>query len=88
MSKHSRSWGAIGAKFLLKTVIYCDFLLKCNILSLFITFLTETISRTDEGQSRPKYIFNKCGTDIYFFTLQRIWSNTITEGKKFNLYQK
>jgi len=24
-----------------------------------------------EGQPRPKYIFNKCGTNIYFFTLQR-----------------
>ena len=31
----------------------------------------ETISRNDEGQPRPKYIFNKCGTNIYFFTLQR-----------------
>ena len=31
----------------------------------------ETISRTDEGQPRPKYIFNKCGTNLYFFTLQR-----------------
>ena len=31
----------------------------------------ETISRTDEGQPRPKYIFNKCGTIIYCFTLQR-----------------
>ena len=26
----------------------------------------ETISRTDEGQPRQKYIFNKCGTNIYF----------------------
>ena len=24
----------------------------------------ETISRTDEGQPRPKYIYNKCGTNI------------------------
>ena len=31
----------------------------------------ETISRTDEGQPRPKYIFNKCGTNIYFFILYR-----------------
>ena len=32
----------------------------------------ETNSRTDEGQPRPKYIFNKCGTNIYFFfTIQR-----------------
>jgi len=29
------------------------------------------LDRTDEGQPRPKYIFNKCGTNIYFFTLQR-----------------
>ena len=28
-------------------------------------------TRTDEGQPRPKYIFNKCGTNIYFFTIQR-----------------
>ena len=26
---------------------------------------------TDKGQPRPKYIFNKCGTNIYYFTLQR-----------------
>ena len=38
---------------------------------LFLIFLTETILRTDEGQPRPKYTFNKCGTNIYFFTLQR-----------------
>ena len=31
----------------------------------------ETNSRTDEGQPRPKYIFNKCGTNINFFTLQK-----------------
>ena len=38
---------------------------------LFLIFMTETILRTDEGQPRTKYIFNKCGTNIYFFTLQR-----------------
>ena len=37
---------------------------------LFLTFLSETNSRTDKGQPGPKYIF-KCGTNIYFFTLQR-----------------
>ena len=37
----------------------------------FLIFVTETISRTDEGQPRPKYIFNKCGTNIYFFLLYR-----------------
>ena len=39
--------------------------------NVFNQFVTETISRTDEGQPRPKYIFNKCGPNIYFFTLQR-----------------
>ena len=34
--------------------------------SLFLIFVTETISRTDKGQPRQKYIFNKL-----FFTLQR-----------------
>ena len=29
------------------------------------------IVRTDEGQPRLKYIFKKCGTNIFFFTLQR-----------------
>ena len=37
----------------------------------FIDFNGYYIVRTDEGQPRPKYIFNKCGTYIYFFTLQR-----------------
>ena len=27
--------------------------------------IKKTISRTDEGQPRPKYIFNKCGTNIF-----------------------
>jgi len=40
-------------------------------MRLFLIFVTETISKSDEGQPRPKYIFNKCGTIIYFFTLQR-----------------
>ena len=40
--------------------------------NLFLIFLTETISSPDEGQPRPKYIFDKYGTKIYFlFTLQR-----------------
>jgi len=38
---------------------------------MFLIFVTETISRTDEGQPRPKHNFNKCGTDIYFFLLYR-----------------
>ena len=38
---------------------------------IHFNLLSETISRTEEGQPRPNYIFNKCGTNIYFFTLQR-----------------
>ena len=39
----------------------------------------QKISRTDEGQPRPKYIFNKCGTNIYFFYSTEVGSITITE---------
>ena len=42
-----------------------------DIIEFVFNLCEETISRTDEGQPRPKYIFNKCGTNIYFFTLQR-----------------
>jgi len=40
-------------------------------ICLFLIFVTETISRTDKGQPRPKYIFNKFRTKIYFFLLYR-----------------
>ena len=60
------------------TILYINGNLKlyiakvCQSFSQFVFNLCEeTISRTDEGQPRPKYIFNKCGTNIYFFTLQR-----------------
>ena len=43
------------------------------------------ISRTDEGQPRPKYIFNKCGTYIYFFTLQRFGPSPSLNLKYFSL---
>ena len=44
----------------------CDFL---HFQNFFIDFDGYYIDRTDEGQPRPKYIFNKCGTNIYFVTL-------------------
>ena len=46
------------------------------------------IVRTDEGQPRPKYIFNKCGTNIYFFTLQRFGPSTSPNFKSLNNYQE
>ena len=46
----------------------CDFL---HFLFFFIDFDVYYIIRTDEGQPRPKYIFNKCETNINLFTLQR-----------------
>ena len=42
-----------------------------DIIEFVFNICEETISRTDEGEPRPKYIFNKFVTDIYFFTLQR-----------------
>ena len=33
------------------------------------------------GQPRPKYIFNKCGTNIYFFFSTEVWSITIPNFK-------
>ena len=51
-------------------VIELLILLISNNADLFLTFVTGTISRTDEGQPRPKYIFNKCGTST-FLLLQR-----------------
>ena len=50
-------------------------LLFYHITNYFYNFFTDFdgfyIVRTDEGRPRPKNIFNKCGTNIYFFTLQR-----------------
>ena len=45
------------------------------------------ISRTDEGEPRPKYIFNKCGTNIYFFTLQRFGPSTLLNFKSLNNFE-
>ena len=39
------------------------------------TIMKKHNSRTDEGEPRLKHIFNKCGTNIYFFTLQRFGSS-------------
>ena len=54
-----------------QTMLISDVLFHHSSAPLLPIFVTETISRTDKGQPRPKYIFNKCGTNIYFFTLQR-----------------
>ena len=51
--------------------IFCIFHTIKPFDAMVLTFVTETITTTDEGQPRPKYIFNKYGTNIYFFTLQR-----------------
>jgi len=55
---------------------------------LVFNLCEETISRTDEGQPRPKYIFNKCETNIYFFTLQRFGPSTSLNFKKHEPYYK
>ena len=48
-------------------------------ICIFLILVTKTSSRTDEGQPRRKYIFNKRGTNIYFFYSTEVWSITITE---------
>ncbi len=62
-------------KFFILNNLFCFFIflgfLTKNFLNFFTDFDGFFIVRTDEGQPRPKYIFNKCGTNIYFFTLQR-----------------
>ena len=40
------------------------------------------IVRTDGGEPRPKYIFSKCGTNIYFFNLQRFGPSPSPNFKK------
>ena len=47
-------------------------LFSCGFLTIFFfDFDGYYIDRTDEGHPKPKYIFNKCGTNIYFFLLYR-----------------
>ena len=52
----------------------------------FIDFDGYYIVRTDEGQPGPKYIFNKCGTNIYFFTLQRFGPSPSPNFKVKNMF--
>ena len=55
------------------------FVIKGFTVQFFSDFDDYYIVRTDEGQPRPKYIFNKRGTDIYFLYSTQVWSLTITE---------
>ena len=65
----------ISAVFVQFTFCLCKYSNLYLGILIIITFPKifgkEAILRTDKGQPRPKYIFNKCGTNIYFFTLQR-----------------
>ena len=51
------------------------FIFLCFLTIFFIFFIDFDgyyIARTEKGKPRPKYIFNKCGTNIYiFFSLQK-----------------
>ena len=61
------------------------YFIKVIFYILFLIFVTERISRIDEGQPRPKYIFNKCGTNIYVFILQRLGPSS-SPNFKFSFY--
>ena len=56
-------------------------LFSCGFFKHFLlSILMAIISlETDEGQLRPKYIFNKCRINIYFLYSTEVWSITITE---------
>ena len=56
---------------LTKTIKFNFLVVFNNFLIFFVDFDGYYNVRTDEGRPRPKYISNKCGTNIYFFTLQR-----------------
>ena len=64
--------------FLIFNNLFCLFIF----FFLFIDFGGYYIVRTDECQPRPKYIFNKCGTNIYLFTLQRFGPSPSPNFKK------
>ena len=48
-------------------------------------FMTETISRTDEGQPRRKYLFDKCGTNTAP-TLLTLWGLVQHQQTFFNYF--
>ena len=67
-------------------ILFCLFIFLWFFI-FFLDFDGYYIVRTDEGQPRPKYIFNKCGTNIYLFTLQRFGpSSTLPNFKSIIIY--
>ena len=64
--------------FILNNLFVCLF--SCgfnNFFHFFIDFDGYYIIRTDEGQPRPKYICNKCGTNINFFLLYELYRGLV-----------
>ena len=60
----------LTAQFFLNN-LFCLFRFLWFLTFFFIDFDGYYYVRTDEGQPRPKYIFNKCGTNNYFIFLCR-----------------
>jgi len=54
--------------------LFCLFIISW-FKTITIWFAGYHILRTDKGQPRPKYIFNKCGTNIYFINSMRFGSS-------------
>ena len=61
--------------FFLLHILFCLFIFLW-FLTFFVLFLIVIISLE---LTRAKYIFNKCGTNIYFFYSTEVWSITMTE---------
>ena len=55
------------------------YFIKVIFYILFLIFVTETISRIDEGQPRPKYILINVELTSSFFYSTEVWSINITD---------
>ena len=77
----------LTAQIFILNNLFCLFLFLWFLTFFLIDFDGYYIVRTDESQPRPKYIFNKCGTNIYFFTLQRFGPSTSPNFKWLNNFE-
>jgi len=55
----------------INNVVYINTIINIKFIQFSNTTWIQGYSERMMGQPRPKYIFNKCGANIYFFTLQR-----------------
>ena len=80
----------LTAQIFILNNLFCLFMFLWFLTNIFLYFFIDFdgyyIVGTDEGQPGPKYIFNKCGTNIYFFTLQRFGPSPSPNFKVKNMF--